>query len=288
MVVDVYKKYVEHGDEGRRYFCISSGNFAEVLKSDPRVAHICLARRRDAFGICTVCADSKEKLRLCNHQSREERASIQAAWSQHLNLVCRERLAYTKKAQCVFVEKVESIPPILRLRMALSIHIDKQTKNMTAIPSLHPWPKCASSADRLFVNLTSVVVHGVGYFTFLSNDAQSSGCDLTIEVLHRLLVCLQSHGYVFDSTFNIQADNHTDNKTPAVLFFLAFLVSNGVFHVCVIAFLLVGHGHLCADQRHSVTALALSRKGSLAITPTRFRSTVVDAFTSDAKKTDCC
>lgn len=59
--------YVEHGDEGTRYLCIPSGDFVEILKADPRVAHICLARRRGAFCICTVCANAKEKLLLCNH-----------------------------------------------------------------------------------------------------------------------------------------------------------------------------------------------------------------------------
>lgn len=151
-------------------------------------------------------------------------------------------------------------------------------------PSLHPIPKCANSGDRLFYNLTSVVVNGVGYFIFLSTDAQSSGCELTMEVLYRLLITLQSHGYVFDSKFYIQADNHTDNKTPAVLFFLAYLVSLGAFHTCILAFLLVGHGHLCADQKHSINARALRSPSELPIVPSRFRQALRNGFKEDAAK----
>lgn len=275
----VYAKYVEHGLGGRRYFCIGIREFSAIFDKDPRVAHICLARKRDSFSICTTCGDSKQLL--STKLTREQRAAAQYTWACHLDLVWAERMVYSQRAQAPFVE---SIPPVLHIRMALSIHIDKQTKNMTAVPAMYPWPKCASSADRLFINLTSVVVHGVGYYTFLSNDAQSSGCDLTIEVLHRLLVCLQSHGYLFDNTFHIQADHHTDNKTPAVLFFAAYLVHIGAFHVVLLAFLLVGHGHLCADQRHANNALAIRRKGEFPISPLRFRDTILRAFRSEAKK----
>jgi hypothetical protein len=153
-----------------------------------------------------------------------------------------------------------------------------------AVPTIRPFPKCANSADRLFYNLSSVVVHAVGYFIFLSTDAQSNGCDLTIEVIYRLLITLQSYGYVFEGVFNIQADNHTDNKTPAVLFFLAYLVSINVFHVCDIAFLLVGHGHLCADQRHSVNARSLSRPSELPIVPSRFKQALRNGYREEGAK----
>ena len=278
----LYQKYLDESNEGRKFIIIDLKDFRSTFKTDPRVLHICLARKRDAFSICTSCSDFKTQLSL--KLTREQRAAVQHGWAMHLHLVWRERLAYVKKAQAPFVERSESIPRILYIRIALSFHIDKQTKNMTAVPSMHPWPKCASSADRLFYSLSSVVVHGVGYFVFLSTDAQSSGCDLTIEVIYRLLTCLQSHGYVFDSELDIQADNHTDNKTPAVLFFLAYLVSIGAFHVVVLAFLIVGHGHLCADQRHANNARALKSPNAFPIAPTRFRATLKSAFVAEAMK----
>ena len=151
-------------------------------------------------------------------------------------------------------------------------------------PKLNPAPKCLNTADLLFYNLTGVVVHGVGYFIFLSTDAQSSGCDLTIEVIYRLLICLQSHGYVFDSNLFMQADNHTDNKTPAVLFFLAYLVTIGAFHKCTLAFLLVGHGHLDGDQRNSVNSRALRNRSEFPISPSRFRQALRNGFTEESKK----
>lgn len=42
---------------------------------------------------------------------------------------------------------------------------------MTAVPTVYPWPKRASLAHRLFIVLATVVSHGVGHYTFLSNDA---------------------------------------------------------------------------------------------------------------------
>ncbi len=82
----------------------------------------------------------------------------------------------------------------------------------------------------------------------------------------------------------MQADNHTDNKTPAVLFFLAYLVTIGVFHKCTLAFLLVGHGHLDGDQRNSVNSRALRNRSEFPISPSRFRQTLRNGFTEESKK----
>ncbi len=71
-------------------------------------------------------------------------------------------------------------------------------------------------------------------------DSQSSGCDLTIEVLYRILQLLQSMGYRFPGKAYFYGDNHTDIKTPAVLLFLAYLVRIGVFTEAKACFLLVG------------------------------------------------
>jgi hypothetical protein len=126
----VYDKYVEGSDSGRRYEAVDLRKFREIFKDDKRLLHICLARRREDFSICTNCQDAKTQLAQ-QHITKEQRVAIQQNWALHLHLVWRERLAYTKKAHAPFLEKSESIPPIIRIRIALSLHIDKQTKNMT-------------------------------------------------------------------------------------------------------------------------------------------------------------
>ena len=143
---------------------------------------------------------------------------------------------------------------------------------------MHPMPKAINVAHRLKVTVTGVIVHGIGSFVFTSTDAQSTGCDLTIEVLYRLLQLLQSMGYRFPGKAYFYGDNHTDIKTPAMLLFLAYLVRSGVFTHAKACFLLVGHSHLDIDQFFSVLSRYLKSKLSLAICPTRFLAALRDAY----------
>jgi len=145
-------------------------------------------------------------------------------------------------------------------------------------------PKAINAAQRLKVTVTGVIVHGIGSFVFTSTDAQSSGCDLTIEVLYRLLQMLQSMGYRFPGKAYFYGDNHTDIKTPAMLFFLAYLVRIGVFTHAEACFLLVGHSHLDIDQFFSVLSRYLHSKQALAISVTRFLASLREAFKREEMK----
>jgi hypothetical protein len=126
----LYDKYVERSNGGRNYLVINPKKFSDIFSTDKRLLHITLARRRDNFSICTHCQDAKTRLSQ-NRLTREQRAAIQQQWATHLSLVWRERLAYTKKAQAPFLEKIEEVPPKIRIRIALCVHMDKQTKQMT-------------------------------------------------------------------------------------------------------------------------------------------------------------
>jgi hypothetical protein len=103
------------------------------------------------------------------------------------------------------------------------------TKQTTGLPALTPMPKCVNSASRYFVTITGIIVHGVGFICCESTDAQSGGANLNIECIDRCLRFLQTHGYRFAAKLFVQADNHTDNKTPAVLVYLANLVRSQIF-----------------------------------------------------------
>lgn len=152
----------------------------------------------------------------------------------------------------------------------VSIFIDKMTANTTSVPAVWPHPKCMNSAHRLPIHLTGVVVHNIGYFVYKSYASSSAGCNLTTEVLYRLLAYLQDVGYRFTDELRIQADNHTDNKTPAVLFFLGWLLRTRVFSSkAKLPFLEPGHGHTEGDQKKSVSSRSIHRRDSHCISESR-------------------
>jgi hypothetical protein len=62
---------------------------------------------------------------------------------------------------------------------------------------------------------------------------------------------LQDHNYKFAARGTFYGDNHVDNKTPAVLFFLGHLVKQRVFLVASLGFQPVGHGHNKVDNKNA-------------------------------------
>lgn len=129
-IESVFEKYVEGSDSGRRYSTVNMKKFRNIFQKDKRLLHICLARPIEGFSICTSCQEYKLKL-YGRRLTTEQRLATQHAWSLHLHLVWKERLVYVSKAHAPYLEKIESIPPRIRIKIALSIHIDKQTKNVT-------------------------------------------------------------------------------------------------------------------------------------------------------------
>jgi hypothetical protein len=212
-----------------------------------------------------------------------DRALLLSKYAQHIAYIAGERQVYAQHAKMARFDR-ESIPGQIIIRGPLSLHIDKMTGETTKIPALFPPPKCMNSADRLPVVITGVVVHGIGYFTFKSYASSSGGCNLTMEVLYRLFQHLQSLGYRFSGVTRIQADNHTDNKTPAVLFFLGVLVLQGAFLEVILSFLKLGHGHIYADQKNSSNSRAIHRRSSIVISESRLDMALMGAFVKAANK----
>lgn len=278
----LYGVYREGSMGGRLYTAVGKKIFADVFYNDPRVAHIALARKRDNFGICATCSDCKGRLQN-QHLTPMDRCAVLTEFSQHITYIAREREVYSQDAKKTRFDLV-TIPGTILIRGILTLHIDKMTGNTTALPALFPFPKCLNSADRLPVVIVGVVVHGIGYFTFKSYASSSGGCNLTIEVLYRLFVHLQGLGYRFTDAARIHADNHTDNKTPAVLLFLGWLIAQNVLTSAVLSFFMPGHGHGPSDQKNSCNSRAIHKAGALVISENRLDLTLKGAFKKECNK----
>ena len=124
----------------------------------------------------------------------------------------------------------------------------------------------------------------VGYFTVLSTGAQSGGCNLTIEVLYRVLHYLQDHNFKFAAKATFYGDNHTDNKTPTVLVFIAHLVKQCVFKSASLGFQPVGHGHNKVDNKNANMSKELTLDTTQAYSPARFFAALRSAFAQETAK----
>lgn len=271
-------------DCDQRFNILGIDVFRDVFHNDPRCSLIKLARKKDNFGECSQCSNFKTVLG--NHRiPPEQRAEESRKYANHIALNAAERQKSVRRAAQSKIEShVDSIPPIIFITIAVSFIIDKMTKQTTGIPALKPMPKAVNSAHRLFVTLTGIIVHGVGFFCCLSTDAQSGGANLTIECIDRCLRFLQSQGYRFGPNFFVQGDNHTDNKTPAVLVYLANLVKIGIFCKAKLSMLIRGHGHADVDQKFAVLSKCIKKMASLVISSMRLDKALATAFLAASKK----
>lgn len=290
-MVQLYAAYTIASENGRKFQTLKQTEFAYVFRNSKRLAHIKFARKRETFSICTDCENWKDRL-LNQRLSPAAREDVQRAYAGHIKLVVAERSSYA--GRCLEAQVDHSVHDderqpaalyrIIIIAGSLCLIIDKMTAFTTTVPTMHPMPKAMNAGHRLSVTVTGVIVQGIGSFAFTSMDSQSSGCDLTIEVLYRVLQLLQSMGYRFPGKAYFYGDNHTDIKTPAVLLFLAYLVRIGVFTHAKACFLLVGHSHLDIDQFFSVLSRYLKLKHALAISLARFLAGLRSAFKREEMK----
>ena len=259
---------------------IDKASFGEIFKSDTALRHIKLSRCRDSFGECNTCSEFKTKL--CNRRLHPaERSTTKHYFSIHLKWVRNERQAYVSRAGEVKVLHPPGSKP--SIEGAVSIIFDKMTGRTTQCPLIIPMPKCLNPGARLNVHMTGVIVHGVGRTYYASLDSQSKGCNLSIEVVDRQLRYLSDH-FTLPGVLYLQADNHTDCKTPAMLFYVGNLLRQGKFRQARLGYLYPGHGHTDVDQVHSVTARQIRRKGAYPLSRSRLFKAFIDAFIQDKNK----
>lgn len=111
--------------------------------------------------------------------------------------------------------------------------------------------------------LVGVKVHGVGNFCYLfhPNTKNGGGSNMTIEVLRRVLLAIDSASDNMPRLLNLQLDNcGGENKNKFVFAFLAYLVQAGIFQEIHLSFLIVGHTHEDIDQMFSTISKWLTRK----------------------------
>lgn len=141
----------------------------------------------------------------------------------------------------------------------LSIIIDGQHDNR--IPH-HPFPpsKDADSAWKLPVHCMGALVHGRQAYAYVLNDSMKQGNNVTIEVLHRVLLQTLKREGKLPRVLYLQLENTTKQcKGRGVLGYLATLVELCVFDKSVLSFLPVGHTHEDIDQMFSCFAKTIAK-----------------------------
>jgi hypothetical protein len=115
-------------------------DFVRVFNEDPRLKHIFVARKRDNFGVCTICTQYKQNL--ANHRLTEtKREGFLHDFRSHMCGVAKDRAAMVARmAETKVLQPTEpGEKPILD--GAVVMVIGKMTKKTTEIPSCKPMPK---------------------------------------------------------------------------------------------------------------------------------------------------
>jgi hypothetical protein len=165
----------------------------------------------------------------------------------------------------------------------LSLIVDGADQKKNALPHHAKEGKGTSGLWKQPVHNYGVLSHGRQAFSFLCNDSMKQGTNVTIEVVHRVLLhTLKMEGKLPDVMF-VQLDNTTKQcKSRYLMAYMASLLASGVFKRILVSFLPVGHTHEDVDQLFSTFSRALNFLN--AYTREELAAVIKGAFNSTAYK----
>lgn len=222
-------------------------HFYHVWKHNEETKHI-VTRKWIPFAKCDQCCSIRERKeqttdRLVHDQLRDEMRA-------HIGTIRAERAAYYERRQMSIENPKEY----------LSLIIDGADQKMYDLPHSKVQSKTEAIEWLVPVKIMGVLAHGRGSWAFTHLKNCKSGTNITIEVIHRVLVSiLDAEGKLPDKLF-IQLDNTTRQcKSRFVLGYLSYLVECGVFKKVVVSFLPKGHTHEDIDQMFSRFSLRMRK-----------------------------
>mmetsp|Transcript_5800 Transcript_5800/g.13416 ORF Transcript_5800/g.13416 Transcript_5800/m.13416 type:complete len:1027 (+) Transcript_5800:117-3197(+) len=278
---DLYERYQEGGKD--RFTVLDITTFRKIFKHHPRLAHIALARNTENFGQCTHCANTAQ--RLAHESNPAERWRIMAERIQHLDAVALLRRAYSRRAQMPKVDRVGKA-----ITCALSIVVDKPTKQSTQAPAMPGGRVPKSMGPRMSYPIQGAIVHGFGDYAFGLSTAVTQGADATIECVYWIISDIQNNGhregegYSTPPKLYLQFDNHSDNKTPVVIMFGGWLVDSGIFDEVELNMLWPGHSHIDVDQKFAAWIRRILNRWRRHVTRSRIMKAIQGSKRQDAMR----
>ena len=202
----------------------SKSTFYRVLKSSGWKKNIKFAPP-SSHSKCSVCARLKGKIQ--NASGIQAHADACDKLLRHLSGQFADRACYYECRS-----RSRSSPSDL-----LCIISDSMDRSKFSLPRFHRGrvPKDIENLKRPSCEMTTQIAHGVGIYTYLSDEDQTAGTTWVVETLNRTLQSvsgtLQKNGRPLPPVIKLFADNTPkDTLFGTVLFFVRFCVGMG-YHV---------------------------------------------------------
>ena len=180
---------------------------------------------------------------------------------RHLDFVKAERQYYAARV-------AEARADVMA---ALSLALDGADQGAHGVPFYCQPSKTSQTIFKFRQYVVGVVTHGVGVKLYRHLSKFPRGANVTISVLHQMLLCLwRSNGGVLPRKMYLQMDNcWRENKNKYVFAYLSDLILKDVFDDIYVSFLIKGHTHFDPDQVFSRISTRLKIRN--AFCPSEFK-----------------
>jgi hypothetical protein len=226
------------------------------------------------FATCDYCVDYRKRREETSEHSLRE--AIKADELLHHAFVQGERGSYYKRQT-----RAEVHP-----RKYFSVIIDGSDNSQYWSPYFRERTSTSQSSWKVGLHVMGAVVHGRRAYAYTILDTCPLGANVTIDILHRVMVAEIEANGVLPKILYIQLDNTTRQcKNKYVLGWLAYLVQIGIFDEVFVSFLPKGHTHEDIDQMFSCIAKWL--RGHDCLSPASFSDAVHCAYKFNGLHAKC-
>jgi hypothetical protein len=138
-------------------------------------------------------------------------------------------------------------------RKVTMLNMDAPTSDQLEIPvqarQYRDVAKCLEETPRWLSKMMGVMVAGVGMLCFVAHQRMGGGANLSCTSIYLTLLYMVANGRVLGSQFRLLLDNTTsENKCNEVIFFICWLVANGIFDDASFFCMMKGHTYTGLDQ----------------------------------------
>jgi hypothetical protein len=213
--------------------------FKEVWRTteDQFYKKTCKLRKWMPFAKCDTCASFR--LAMANTCDPKEKARLKALQCEHLERVKRERLSYLVRQRL----------SIMYPERYLSLIIDGADSSNCTLPHLAERSHASDACPKVKMHILGCIAHGRDTYAFTCPPHIAQGHNITIQVLHEVLLAIKRAEGSIPPIIHIQLDNTTkQNKGRYLMAYLAYLIQQGVIKEAYCNFLPVGHTHEDIDQ----------------------------------------
>lgn len=187
------------------YRVLSDSGWKKIIRFSPPSAH----------SKCTIC--SKLRAKIQHSKSIADQTEASDRLLRHLAGQFADRACYHE-----YRARAKTTADIL---VAIT---DSMDKSKYALPRYHRGmvPKDLQNIVRPSLEVTTTMIHGVGIFTYLSDENQSSGTNWVLETLNRSLQhcwnVFQKAGKPIPGVLKVFADNTPKETSAAFSCFFSF------------------------------------------------------------------